>query len=338
MKKYLSIIMLFAAFALCGCGDKTTINGYSEEDVAKLLAEAKDTVYQVTDGDSVITYIYVTDTLYNEIVDTVYNRVTDTLYKELVDTIYTRVVDTVVNTLVDTIVSRVIDTVITTMVDTIYTRVIDTVFSTLEVIGVDTELPRDTSITISTELNGATVSKTFYGIVYKGVFFDTTVYQYADTSHVWVNDEKTFDVYGYLGKAVPGNGYMPIGSHYRQRNQEASSLELAYDVPQQCGSLTAPNMGLIHEYVASKSDQKYQTPFAGWRMLNDSDAYKIQSVASYIIPDGATVFTSLISSSKHEYGNGRLYYYDTYIANVITSTGVKTANKPLHYMCAYDIK
>ena len=341
MKKYLSIIMVFAAFALCGCGDKTTINGYSEEDVAKLLAEAKDTVYQVTDGDSVITYIYVTDTLYNEIVDTVYNRVTDTLYKELVDTIYTRVVDTVVNTLVDTIVSRVIDTVITTMVDTIYTRVIDTVFSTLEVIGVDTELPRDTSITMSAELNGATVSKTFYGIVYKGVFFDTTMYQYADVNHVWVNDRKG-DITGYIGEGVKGKAYMPVGEKHHQSDNCSGCdyIKLAYEVPSQCGSLTPPNKGIIHEYVMNRTPlDNYKTPFTGWRMLNDKDAYNIQSIASHIIPDGATVFTSLISKSTKdaEYNYGRVVYYSSYLANVITSTGIKTVEKPMNYMCAYDL-
>lgn len=69
MKKIL-LIMAFAIF-MTGCGDTTTINGYSEEQVSELLASNKDTVYQVQKGDSVLTYIYVTDTLYKEMVDTI---------------------------------------------------------------------------------------------------------------------------------------------------------------------------------------------------------------------------------------------------------------------------
>lgn len=323
--KHLIIIAVLLASFIVGCGDKTTINGYSEDDVSKLLEENRDTIYQVTDGDSILTYIYVTDTLYNNIVDTVYNRVTDTL----------------ITTLVDTITTRVVDTIMTTLVDTIYTRVIDTVFSTLEEIGVDTELPRDTSITMSAELNGATVSKTFYGIVYKGVFFDTTLYPYADVNHVWVKGKKG-EIYGYIGEVMNGSVYMPVGETHHQTDNCSGCdyIKLAYEVPSQCGSLTPPNKGIIHEYVMDRTPlDNYKTPFTGWRMLNDKDAYNIQSIASNIIPDGVTVFTSLISKSTEtfEYHYGSAVTYSSYLANVITSTGIKTVEKPMHYMCAYDL-
>lgn len=357
MKQIYTMCILLLVFAMYGCGDKTTINGYSESEVSKLLADNKDTVYQVTDGDSVLTYIYVTDTLYNEIVDTVYNRVTDTLYKEmidtvynkvvdtlyneLIDTIYTRVVDTVVNTLVDTIVTRVIDTVINTMVDTVYTRVIDTVFATLNDIGIDTELPRDTSITLTAIVDGNEIKKQYFGVVYKHVFYDTTIYQYADTNHVWVHDKRG-DITGYLGAA--SNAYIPVGTHYTQSDNcsGCNYILLAYDIPSQCGGLGSPNSGVFHEYVyrgsvgGASMTQKYQTVFTGWHMLNDDDAYSIQNVADLIIPPGATVFTSVISTKTSSVGATNSIV--EYLANAITSNGIRTINKPMNYMCAYDLK
>ena len=165
--------MTFALFTI-GCGDTTTINGYSEEQVSELLASNKDTVYQVQKGDSVLTYIYVTDTLYKEMVDTIYKQVIDTIVNS----------DTIYNLIVDTVYTRVIDTVINALVDTIYTRVIDTVFATLEDVGINTELPRDTTITLYDTTDNQIIAKIYKGIVFKNVFYDTTKYKYNETDDV----------------------------------------------------------------------------------------------------------------------------------------------------------
>lgn len=64
------ILTLIMCIAMIGCGDEVTnINGYTDEQVAEMIAASKDTIYQVKDGDSVITYIYVTDTLYSQIIE-----------------------------------------------------------------------------------------------------------------------------------------------------------------------------------------------------------------------------------------------------------------------------
>ena len=319
MKHLVTTLAFLLSLMVFGCGDTTNINGYSEEDVAKMLSENKDTVYQVTQGDSVLTYIYVTDTLYNEIVDTVYNRVTDTLYRELVDTVYNKVVDTVMTTLVDTIVTRVIDTVITTMVDTIYTRVIDTVFTTLNTIGVDTELPRDTTITLSEDFNGSTITKTFSGIVFKGVFYETKLYQYADTSR---------------SKGT----YYPLTTSQEICDMYSNNLCDIYTIVSQCGGVLPPSDGIYH-LTYSRSQTKtyitqYQT-FTGWRLFDDSDAYKLRNMLDQVIEPNAQVFLSKISATPF----GSLFNegFKEWNANVATTNGITVANKPMHYMCAYDL-
>ena len=339
MKQLYTMCILVLIFAMYGCGDKTTINGYSEDEVSKMLADNKDTVYQVTNGDSVLTYIYVTDTLYNEIVDTVYNRVTDTLYKEmidtvynkvvdtlyneLIDTIYTRVVDTVVNTLVDTIVTRVIDTVINTMVDTIYTRVIDTVFATLNDIGIDTELPRDTTIVLNAEVDGSIITKQYTGFVYKNVFYESKLYQYADTSR-------------------NSTTYYPLTTVWEMCDTYSNNLCDRYTLVNQCGGILPPSDGLYHlTYSSSVSKTYYSTyqTIPGWRMFDDADAYALKNMLDLVIQPGAKVFLSKISSeSTDPYGR---YFNDGFKhwqANVATSTGVTVADKPMNYMCAYDLK
>lgn len=306
MKKL--ITLLVAGIAFIACGDTTTINGYTDEQVEKLLAANKDTVYQVTDGDSVMTYIYVTDTLYNEIVDTVYKMSVDTLYQTLYDTLSTTIIDTVINTLVDTVVTRVIDTVINTMVDTVYTRVIDTVFKTLENVGVDTELPRDTSITVTGVLDGYNISRTYNGVVYKGVFYDTTLYQFNDSNSTTI-----------------------VGSKLK-----STKTDMYRVMVDQCGAIVPPNDGLfIETYEGNTSTYKY---FDGWRHMNNTDLAKLDTHISYIVPETKKVVTNVITNNLDGWDN------NIFMADVATHTGKEIVNyvslirATLYYVCAYELK
>ena len=305
MKKLL--ITLLFALLLTACGDKTTINGYTDEQVEKLLEANKDTVYQVTDGDSVLTYIYVTDTLYNEIVDTVYQMSVDTLYRTLYDTLSTTIIDTVVNTLVDTVVTRVIDTVINTMVDTVYTRVIDTVFKTLEDIGVDTEFPRDTSITVTGILDGYTVSRTYNGVVFKGVFYDTTLYQYNDS-----------------------NSVVHVGYSWRINS------DLNRKMVDQCGAIVPPSVSGLYVDTYYNQTLKFNY-FDGWRHMDNNDLTVLDNRISYIVPEGKEVVTRVITNNLEGYSD------NIFMADVATNTGKELVNfvsrfrRTLYYVCAYDL-
>lgn len=301
------IFAILLALTITACGDKTTINGYTDEQVEKLLEANKDTVYQVTDGDSVITYIYVTDTLYNEIVDTVYQMSVDTLYRTLYDTLSTTIIDTVVNTLVDTVITRVIDTVINTMVDTVYTLVIDTVFKTLEDIGVDTEFPRDTSITVTGILDGYTVSRTYNGVVFKGVFYDTTLYQYNDS-----------------------NSVVRVGYSWRV------NTDMNRKMVDQCGAIVPPSESGLYVDTYYNQPLKFNY-FDGWRHMDNNDLTGLDNRISYIVPEGKMAVTRVITNNLEGYSD------KIFMADVATHTGKELVNyvsyfrRTLYYVCAYDL-
>lgn len=288
MKKIL-LLMAFALFTI-GCGDTTTINGYSEEQVSELLASNKDTVYQVQKGDSVLTYIYVTDTLYKEMVDTIYKQVIDTIVNS--DTIYNRIVDTVY--------TRVIDTVINTLVDTIYTRVIDTVFATLEDVGINTELPRDTTITLYDTTDNQITAKIYKGIVFKNVFYDTTKYKYNET------DSEPYNI---------------------TIDNDIRSTYLTVYTTTQCGILSKPTW----KNIGWTSEETFRTVkhIPGWRLFNSNDANKLQENLDMFITDDMIYLNTITKSNK---------LYD-FMANVATKDSPSSVakGKLLKYMCAYEL-
>lgn len=288
MKKIL-LLMAFAIF-MTGCGDTTTINGYSEEQVSELLASNKDTVYQVQKGDSVLTYIYVTDTLYKEMVDTIYKQVIDTIVNS--DTIYNRIVDTVY--------TRVIDTVINTLVDTIYTRVIDTVFATLEDVGINTELPRDTTITLYDTTDNQIIAKIYKGIVFKNVFYDTTKYKYNET------DSEPYNI---------------------TIDNDIRSTYLTVYTTTQCGILSKPTW----KNIGWTSEETFRTVkhIPGWRLFNSNDANKLQENLDMFITDDMIYLNTITKSNK---------LYD-FMANVATKDSPSSVakGKLLKYMCAYEL-
>ncbi len=313
MKKLL--ILFIACLAFFGCGDDVTnINGYTDEQVqakidstldAQDVVLMTDTVYQQT-VDTI--YNMVIDTVTNELVDTIYQRVVDTVTNELVDTIYQRVVDTVMTELVDTIYNRVVDTVYKELVDTIYNRVVDTVFTELEKVGVDITKPRDTTITLSDTTDGIITSKTYKGVVYKNVFYEAHEYQYG----MIVN----------AGDYV----YRPMGNVSLRENGNWITV-YHYD---QCGIINKPDYNELAWRDANSIKR-----FSGWRLFNDVDAYEMSQYLNQIVSDTTMVYLNTLSYS--DAGRG------TFVANVakykVPNTTSRTEDKEkIKYVCAYDLK
>ena len=329
MKKIISILTICAA--LIGCGDDVTnINGYTDEEVKALIDSSlgsqdvivmSDTVYQQT-VDTI--YNMVIDTVTNELVDTIYQRVVDTVTTELVDTIYTRVVDTVMNELVDTIYQRVVDTVYHELVDTIYQKVVDTVFTELEKVGIDVSKPRDTTITLSDTADGIITSKTYKGVVYKGVFYEAHEYQYG--MNIIVDN----------GGAHPGVFVIP--DNYIKVEDYASDnwgshisgyVHLTY----QCGDISKPDYN-----ERAYRDDKQIKKFDGWRLFNDADAYDMAQYLNMIVSDTTQIFLSVIA-----YNTNNSHIYRDFTANVakykVPSMVSKNEDKEkLKYVCAYDLQ
>lgn len=314
MKKLILTLSLLSL--LIGCGDDVTnINGYTDAEVKALIDSTlqsqdaiilTDTVFQQT-VDTI--YNRVIDTVTNELVDTIYQRVIDTIYNDLVDTIYTRVVDTIMNELVDTMYQRIVDTVYHELIDTIYNRVVDTVFYTLENVGINTELPKDTTITMYDTTDNVIVAKVYKGIVYKNVFYDTTKYRY---------------------NACPEErNMMKIEENYTSTRVDVYSTN-------RCGLIDVPTWDDFgwkydrHVISLGNITSKFKR-LPGWRLFNAKDAYVLRDNLDRVISDGSEVYLSTISEK-----DGYIYNFE---ANVATqySPSQTSKGKFIKYMCAYEL-
>lgn len=146
------LILLFGIFALCSCSDDVTeINGYSEEELSMYL----DSIMQEPET----TFVYSKDTIIVTKKDTTVLNKKDTVVKVTKDTVV--------------VIKHTKDSVF--VYDTLY--IIDTTKNT-----VINETIKDTIININgNELNG---------VVYKGVFYDTShVYNiiYSNKNSIGIN-------------------------------------------------------------------------------------------------------------------------------------------------------
>ena len=307
MKKLLAI--LITSICLIGCGDDVTnINGYTDDEVQAMIDSSlsdrevvmmTDTVYHKT-VDTI--YNMVIDTVTHELVDTIYQRVVDTVYNDLVDTIYNELIDTIYNELIDTVYNKVIDTVYKELVDTVYSRVIDTVYKTLESAGISTEVPRDTSIMLFDTTDNQITAKIYKGIVYKGVFYDTTKYQYN------VSPEEQYNI-------------------TIQDEKWSFTIDRSVYLSSQCGILTKPTWYNIGWTSSESFNTVKHLP--GWRMFNSKDANKLSEFLDKII-DSDEVYLSTITSAE------RLYNFSANVATKDSPSSV-SKGKLLKYMCAYDL-
>lgn len=332
MKKILTLIAICLSLIACG-DDVTNINGYTDEQVqakidstldAQDVVLMTDTVYQQT-VDTI--YNMVIDTVTNELVDTIYQRVVDTVTHELVDTIYQKVIDTVMTELVDTIYNRVIDTVYKELVDTIYQKVVDTVFTELEKVGIDITKPRDTSITLYDTTDGIITAKIYKGVVYKDVFYEAHEYPYGMGATAYNGGGNTLVFY------IPDN-YITVEDYAWEMNCSGScgirgKVHLTY----QCGEISKPD----YNNRAYKNDNTIKK-FDGWRLFDETDAYDMAPYLDMIVSDTAQIFLSVIT-----YNSNHSDYYRDFTANIakykVPSMVSKTEDKfKIKYVCAYDLK
>lgn len=293
MKKFL--ILFIACLAFFGCGDDVTnINGYTDEQVqakidstlgAQDVVLMTDTVYQQT-VDTI--YNMVIDTITNELVDTIYQRVVDTVTNELVDTIYQRVVDTVMTELVDTIYNRVVDTVYKELVDTIYQKVIDTVFTELEKQNISVEIPRDTILNIYDTTDNVITIKQYNGIVYKNIFYANQIYSIAK-DYFYRESAQIFEFYE-----------SPCKDGFRQFNEID-----AYAISQYLNKLVSDTTLIYISLVTGES-----SPY-GFNNIT-------LNVAKYMVPSMVKTYhvRSTASGTNHR----------------------SPIDLPVYYMCAYDLK
>ena len=152
------------AIFMVGCGDETTVKGYTDEDVLIMFNIFKDSVVQG-----------ITDSVIQASKDTVYQSSKDTIYLATKDTVYS------VTTKDSIVYIYKTDTVRNVFDDTVLIRVIDSIYHHVE--SVSDEIPRDTTITLSDTTESGTgftvISRTWHGKVFQGVFYDTTVYEAA---------------------------------------------------------------------------------------------------------------------------------------------------------------
>lgn len=148
------ITFLATVMLLAGCGDETTVKGYTDEDVQNMFAVFKDSVVQG-----------VFDSVTKEIGDAIYLSTRDTIYAIAKS-------DSIA------IVSKV-DTIYNVIRDTSLIRIVDSLYSQYS--SDSNEVPRDTSITLYdttvSESGNTIVSRTWKGKVYGGFFYDTVGYQ-----------------------------------------------------------------------------------------------------------------------------------------------------------------
>ena len=176
MKNKLIMFAIMTIF-MVGCGDETTIEGYTDEDVQNMFAVFKDSVVQGIE-----------DSIMQSAKDTVYKISKDTIYKNTKDTIYLATKDTVYSIKTNDSIVYVYktDTIHNVVDDTILIRLADSVYRYME--SLPDEIPRDTSITLIDTINSESgftvISKTWKGITYKGIFYDTSAYlEHRGTSY-----------------------------------------------------------------------------------------------------------------------------------------------------------
>ena len=254
--------------------------------------------------------------------DTVIKTTTvhDTVVVNTLNTDTVTVKETV--TKVDTLIKR--DTV--TKVNTIHDTIVE-----IHKISDNQELLRDTSITVSMEYNGSMLSRTFYGKVANGIFYDTTLYEYGKicgytcnaNGYCYINTStsNTISVYPKKSFRCNSGAYYAIGAIGDDKGSMISKCGLA--------------MNIKEAFV----DGQYVTYFPGWRMVSEKDVSRLGHEIETLIPADSSIFLS-VSYASHpntQYCYGPTSNDNTYVANVATQYGITTKEKPTRYMCAYDL-
>lgn len=352
MLKYALTIMTLA-FAACGISTPDPVDSGSPDspEVMTIDITQNDTIV-VYNTDSVITkVITISDSIVTRTVDTVVtvfridtvgitqfdtlvkvDTVVVTVYDRIVDTAYIEHTDTINTYSVDTV--RVSDTITVIQIDTLFTGIHDTTIVEITDTIVNTQLSkpglRDTSITLSMEVDGATISRTFYGKVANGIFYDTTLYQYGA-----ISGKDDMRMYPTNSTVATHAGYYALGANARQSGGSAMSAS---------DTSAISKCGLDKQITQFFVDSRLVHRFSGWRLVNERDIYLNKDNLDQLIPADSSIFLSVSYASHNNqmfcYGYGctnNSTYTDTYVANVATQYGITTKEKPTRYMCAYEL-
>lgn len=297
MKKI--VIALAMTVFMIGCGDETTIKGYTDEDVQNIFSIFKDSVVQEI-TDSVIQASK--DTVCKVSKDTIVKASIDTIYKNSKDTIYLADKDTIysVTTKDSVVYIYKTDTIYNAVNDTSLIQIIDSIYHNLET-SID-EIPRDTSITLydttETDAGYTIVSKKWKGKVYKGVFYDTTAYT------AFHKDDYAFPDAIY-------SSTLSSDSYYCWH---------------QCGAIVDPD---FWEYPGCwKTISSLKRRYDGWRIFNFSDVLALQSNIVSIIGENSVYF----ARAKYYSGTHYSFYY-----NHINASGEIIPLDNATYLCVYDL-
>lgn len=313
-----NIILTIIILCIFGCGvdvtdpqagyfDKSTDNSVNIDNSIHYSESIKDTVIikDTVERKIVDTII---DTLKQIKVDTVIKHKVDTLKQIKVDTIKSVKLDTVTQIKIDTIRQTILDTIYEKITDTVYSKVIDTLYKSFE------EEPRDTTITLSEEIDGVLYTKSYEGIVYKNVFYDTTKYKF--------NEQIT--VGGYR------NGWVNIYQREGTRHEDIDAID-------KCGILSEPTAGTIAWTGDTFTKIKR---FNNWRVFGPKDALIIRDYLEKFIVDNKKIFLTWVDcdTDKCKTTPGQ-YANEAAIATKESNSLIaKGYDVQMHYMCAYELK
>lgn len=277
-----------------GYFDKSTDNSVNIDNSIHYSESIKDTVIVKDTVEKKIVDTIV-DTLKQIKIDTVFKHKVDTLKQIKVDTIKSVKIDTVKIVKVDTIRQTIIDTVYKKITDTVYTNTISYSNKSFE------EEPRDTTITLSEEINGILYTKSYKGIVYKNVFYDTTKYVY-NKQDIEANQKVAEDI-----------------------------ITSTYHYADKCGVITKPT---YNDFAWSSTDTILK--FSNWRKFNAADANKLRDFLEKII-DESIIYLNAINNSVKIY-EFEANVANKYTPSIVTKVWINKTFIELSYMCAYELK
>lgn len=314
--------VIFTVIILCtfGCGvdvtdpqagyfDKSTDNSVNIDNSIHYSESTKDTVIVKDTVEKKIVDTII-DTLKQIKIDTVIKHKVDTLKQIKVDTLIKHKVDTLKQIKIDTVRQTIVDTIYEKVVDTVYTKVTDTLYKSFE------EEPRDTTITLSEEINGVLYTKSYEGIVYKNVFYDTTKYVY----NIQTDRDAQMRAYDHIGTTgIPNNN-------------------TKYHFADKCGVITKP---AYRDFAWNETDTILR--FSNWRKFNAGDANKLRDFSEKIINESIIYLDVIYDDGylwENEFNVANKYTPNTVTKNMIVHSGYQTERifVTLSYMCAYELK
>lgn len=265
-------------------------------------------------GDD-ITNVYKTELLEKDTTQVII----DTSINSKLDTVYVSSVDTIMH--IDSIVNIISDTNYIIKYDTLYIVNKDTLL-----IRQDEELPRDTSIILSVIVDSNVITKIYYGVVYKNVFYESQTYPLGYTAH-----EFNYNVF----HIVNTNDYASIVRYNIDTTSSASYGKDSVYITHQCGVINKPD----YKNIAWTVKPIIKRIGNNWRVFDEVDANKMYKWLNKITSND----TILLYVSTIEMKSVSFQQSETFSANA-TKHGVNNLvigyydRFKLKYACVYDLE